>query len=198
MHTEDSLTRDMLITTASQQNCVDGQNGDMPTNITETDIKRATTSLVNQNGYMFLSGIEGEDRFGTAPVRQAYFALMHTEMIPDLEAIPSFKPSANYPDQRRVLDSEWGTVQNARFLVSSVAAKVANSSTLGRDVYKTCYVAKEGYGILTQDKYTAQFIYRPAIYSNPLATNVTVGWKTGMVPRLLNDAWVVCQNATIS
>ena len=188
----------MLAATATQVNCVGGSNGDMPTNISELDVKRATTSLVGQNGYMFLSGIQGEDRFGTAPVRMAYFALMHTDLIPDLESIPVFKPQANYANQDKVLDSEWGTVQNARFLVSSVGSTSPAASTLGATVYNTIYVAKEGYGVVEQDKYTAQFIYRPAIYSGPLAQNITVGWKAGMVPRILNDAWVLNSRSTIA
>jgi hypothetical protein len=38
-------------------------------------------TLRGNNAYSFLTGVEGEDRFGTAPVRDAYFGLGHTDLI---------------------------------------------------------------------------------------------------------------------
>ncbi len=65
--TEDELTRNMLAATASFINCVAGVNGDNPTEITRPDINRVVRTLANNNAYTILGGIEGQDRFGTAP-----------------------------------------------------------------------------------------------------------------------------------
>src|ERR1017187_957804 len=44
--TEDQLSRDMLAATASFINCVGGQNGDNPTEITRTDVDVITRTLM--------------------------------------------------------------------------------------------------------------------------------------------------------
>ena len=73
--TEDQLTRDMLASTASFINCTGGVNGDSPTELTRSDVDVVVEALVGNNAYTIMDNIEGEDKFGTAPVRDAYFAL---------------------------------------------------------------------------------------------------------------------------
>lgn len=65
--TEDELTRNMLAATASFIDCTAGVNGDSPTEITRPDINKVVRTLMQNNAYTILEGIEGEDRFGTAP-----------------------------------------------------------------------------------------------------------------------------------
>lgn len=62
--TEDEITRDMLQSTASFINCVGGANGDNPTEITRGDIDIVVRTLRGNNAYSFMTGVEGEDRFG--------------------------------------------------------------------------------------------------------------------------------------
>lgn len=199
--TEDELTRNMLAGTAAFVNATGGVNGDMPTEITTPDIDKVTTMLINNNAHMFLSGIEGDLKFGTSPVRMAFIALANSAIIPDLQdplTMPKFIAKSAYPDQSRTIESEWGAVNNCRFLVSSIGSVTPNSSMNGANVYNIFVVAKEAYGIVEQDQYTAQFLYRPAIYSGPLAQNVTAGYKFGSAYRILNDAWVINLRVTLS
>lgn len=65
--TEDQLTRDMLASTASFINCVGGVNGDVPTEITRSDVDTVVQTLLSNNAYTIMDMIEGEDKFGTAP-----------------------------------------------------------------------------------------------------------------------------------
>jgi len=195
--TEDELTRNMLAGTAAIQNCVGGVNGDVPTEITTANVDAVTRTLIGNDGHMFLSTIEGEDKFNTAPVRNAYFALCHTDLTPDLQNMASFIPAARYPNQQNVIDSEWGAANNLRFLVSSIGSITPNASLAGRDIYNIFCVAKEAYATVEQDRYTAQFIYLPAQFSGPLAQNVTAGYKFASAYRILNDAWVVNLRATL-
>jgi len=62
--TEDELTRDMLLATASQINCVGGSNGDNPTELTYSDIIGVVRELRTNNAYEFMEGIGGENKFG--------------------------------------------------------------------------------------------------------------------------------------
>lgn len=57
----------MLASTASFVNATAGGNGDNPTEITGADILDVVRALRGNNAYSFLSGIQGENRFGTAP-----------------------------------------------------------------------------------------------------------------------------------
>ncbi len=181
-------------------NATFGTNGDLPTNITQPDIDKVTTMLINNDAHMFLSGIEGDLKFGTAPVRMAFVALANSRIIPDLQnpaLVPKFIAKSEYPDQSRTIESEWGAVNNCRFLVSSIGSVIPKSSINMKDILNVFVVAKESYGIVEQDQYTAQFLYRPAIYSGPLAQNVTAGYKFGSAYRILNDAWVVALRCTL-
>lgn len=65
--TEDQLMRDMLASTSSFINCVGGTNGDNPTEITRSDVDTVVRSLRGNSAYSFMSGIEGDNKFGTAP-----------------------------------------------------------------------------------------------------------------------------------
>jgi N4-gp56 family major capsid protein len=188
----------MLASTASFINCTGGTNGDNPTQITRTDVDTVIRTLMTNNAYTISDNIEGEDRFGTAPVRDAYFALGNSALIGDLEQIQGFIAKAQYPSQFETLRPEWGSVSNLRFLLSSIGSVSTSESALGADVYNIFCVGMEAYAVVEQDGYSAQFIYRPPIYDGPLALNASVGYKFAQVPRITNDAWVLNLRATLS
>ena len=196
--TEDQLTRDMLAATAAFMNCVGGVNGDVPTELTLTDIQSVVKTLLGNNAKTLLDNIEGEDRFGTGPVRNAYFGMMHTDVTSNLEAVQTFIQVNNYPSPMNALHSEWGTVGSVRFLVSSIGSVSQNASALGANVYNIFITGTEAYACIEQDGYSASFIYRPPIYDGPLALNASVGYKFAEVPRLLNDTWLINLRTTLS
>jgi N4-gp56 family major capsid protein len=195
--TEDQITRDMLASTASFINCTGGVNGDNPTNITRSDVGTVVRTLLDNNAYTILDNIEGKNEFGTAPVRDSYFALCSTHLTSDLENVSGFLQKAQYPGGYEPLPSEWGNVGNLRFLVSSIGSQFVNASANGNTIYNIFCVGLEAYACIEQDGYSASFIYRPPIYSDPLAQNISVGYKFAEVPRILNDLWVINLRATL-
>jgi N4-gp56 family major capsid protein len=196
--TEDVLTRDMLAGTASFINCTGGVDGDNPTEITRSDVDTVVRALLNNNAYTIMDNIEGEDRFGTAPTRDSFFALCSTQLIGNLDNVNGFIQKAQYPSPMNALRSEWGAIGNLRFLVSSIGSISPNASSLGADVYNIFCVGMEAYACIQQDGYSASFIYRPPIYDGPLALNASVGWKMAEVPRITNDQWVINLRATLA
>ena len=76
-----------------------------------------------------------------------------------------------------MLYSEFGSVTNFRILTSSNAIVQLAASINGRDVYNNMIVAREAYSHIEQDGYSSQLIYRPPIFSGPLALNGTLGVK---------------------
>lgn len=196
--TEDTLTRDMLAGTAAFINCTGGVNGDNPTEITRSDVDTIVRTLLNNNAYTIMDNIEGEDKFGTAPVRDAYFALCSTNLTGNLDTVAGFIQKNQYPAPMNALRSEWGAIGNLRFLVSSIGSVTPNASNLGANVYNIFCVGMEAYAIIEQDGYSASFIYRPPIYDGPLALNASVGYKFAQVPRITNDLWVINLRATLA
>ena len=196
--TEDELTRNMLASTASFINATGGTNGDNPTELTRSDVDEVIRSLADNNAYTIADNIIGEDRFGTAPVRDAYFALGSTKLIGDLENINGFIAKAQYPSPMHALREEWGSVSNLRFLISSIGSESVGASNLGANVYNVFCVGMEAYAVVEQDGYSSQFIYRPPIYDGPLALNASVGYKFAQVPRITNDAWVINLRTTLA
>lgn len=108
--TEDQLTRDMLASTASFINCTGGVNGDSPTELTRYDVDQVVEALLGNNAYTIMDNIEGEDKFGTAPVRDAYFALCNTALIGNFDSVNGFINKAQYPSPMNALRSEWGSI----------------------------------------------------------------------------------------
>jgi hypothetical protein len=116
----------------------------------------------------------------------------------NLEGVNTFIHKNQYPSPMNALRSEWGSIGNLRFLVSSIGSFVANASNLGANVYNIFCVGMEAYACIEQDGYSASFIYRPPIYDGPLALNASVGYKFAEVPRITNDLWVLNLRATLA
>ncbi|KKN33425.1 hypothetical protein LCGC14_0803920 [marine sediment metagenome] len=196
--TEDELTRNMLAATAAFINCTGGTNGDNPTEITRADVDEIIRTLVTNNAYTIADNIEGEDKFGTAPVRDAYFAMGSSQLIGDFENVQGFIAKAQYPSPMHALRPEWGSISNLRFLVSSIGSVTEAASLNGSNVFNVFCTGLEAYACVEQDGYSSQFIYRPPIYDSPLALNASVGYKFAEVPRITNDAWVINLRCTLS
>ena len=169
---------------------------DNPTELTAADISVVVQTLLGNNAKTISQGIEGADKFGTAPIRNSYFALCDSDLTSDLNDVDGFTHSAQYPQQKNILTSEWGTVQNLRFFISSEGSVTANASANGADVYNVFCVGMEAYTIVEQDSLSAHFIYRPPIYDGPLALNASCGWKMGFASRITNDLWALNLRAT--
>ena len=195
--TEDILLRNMLQASAAVINCSNGVNGDVPTELTTPDIETVIQVLAAADAETLMNNIEAENRFGTGPIRWSYIAMMHSNLIPSLQAVQGFLHASQYPSTQSVLQSEWGNVQNIRFLQSSIGAVALNSSALGADVYSIFIAANESYANVKQNRYTSSFVYRPPIFSDALAQNASVGWKTANAQVITNDTWVLNLRCTL-
>lgn len=193
---EDELYRNILASSASFIDSVNGTNGDNPTNFARADIDDVVRTLVSNDAYTLMDYQEGMDKFGTGPIRRAYAAMMDSDLIPELENVAGFISQAQYPSPAQTLPSEWGSVSNIRFFVTSIGFVSPNSSALGNDVYETFITGMEGYGGIEQDGYSASFIYRDPILDSPLALYATVGYRFAAAFVIQNDAWVIRLRST--
>ena len=189
---EDRLMRDMLAASASSINATGGNNGDNPTQISVSDVSGVTTALLSADALSVLDSIEGENRYGTAPVPNSFFALAHTGLIKDLDALGNdFTRTIRYPSQVNILKPEYGSVGQLRFLVSSAGSISKTASRLGRDVMNIFCVGIEAIACIYANEFSSEFIYLPKEFSGGLAQNITMGMKFFEAPRILNDLWLV-------
>ena len=195
---EDIILRDYLLSAVQQYNCKGGLNGDNPTNMVVRDASNVSSTLNTNNAFKFLNGKEGEDKYGSSPVRAAYMVFCHTEMEPDLDGLDDFTSSWNYPNQNNVCYSEYGAVLNLRFFTSSQSAVQRGASALGADVFNNMVVARESYSHIDQDGYSMRLIYRDPIFSGPLALNGTFGVKFAQAQAILQDTWIRNMRCTLS
>lgn len=196
--TDDELTRNMLESTASFINCVNGVNGDNPTELSRADIDAIVFTLIGNSARMISDNIEGDLKFGTAPVREAYWVMAHSDVLTDLEAVGGFINTSQYPEMN-ILHAEWGSVGNSRWTYSPIGSVTQNASALGANIYNCFTTAREGYANILQDRGTAQFIYQGLGSGNdPLLQRQTAGYKFAQVPRLLNDQWTLTLRTTLA
>jgi N4-gp56 family major capsid protein len=188
---EDLILRDYIVSAASQINAGSGSNGDNPTNLGMADFSIVAATLDTNNAYKFMSGIEGENRFGTGPVRSAYFMLSSTELQADFDQLTgpngSFLSQWNYPNNTSALPSEYGSVFNIRILTSSEAPVARGTSAKGADVYYNTVLGKQAITHINQDGYSMNLIYRDPYYSGMLAQNATLAVKFAQAQAITQD-----------
>lgn len=186
---EDLILRDFVVSAASQLNAGGGSNGDNPTNLGMSDFSLVATTLDTNNAYKFMTGIEGMDRFGTGPVRSAYFMLSSTELQSDFDALvgTGFLNQWNYPTNASALPAEYGSAFNVRILTSSEAPVSRGTSALGNDVYFNTTLGKQAITHINQDGYSMNLIYRDPYYSGMLAQNATLAVKFAQAQAITQD-----------
>lgn len=189
--TMDEIVRDVLASTASLTNCTNGANGGTPTELTYDDIQGVVRTLMSASAKMFAPMISGSNKFGTAPVRKAFWGMGHTDLVLDLDNISEFISTANYPSQEGVMPSEWGSVGNVRFVLSPLGYESAGT-------YSTFICGQEAYGVVELNEAMASSIYKPLGHGDdPLDQRATVGWKNFFCARILNDNWLVNLASTL-
>ena len=197
--TEDKLIRDMLASTATSVNCVGGGNGNNPTNIAGSDIDRVARNLIGNNAWTVTDNIEGENRIGTSPIRNAFVAMCHSDLITDLDSIPRWESKADYANASKSLNSEWGAYRNVRFFVSSQGSIDFQAAALfSADVYNIFVCGVDAYGVVNQTLASAKFVYRDPLYDGPLAQNASVGYKFASAQVIYQDEWIQKLRATLA
>lgn len=190
---EDIILRDFLLSSVSVYNARGGLNGDSPTEFSVRDASAVASALDTANAFKFLTGKMGDLKFGSSPVRSAYFFLTSTEMQPTFDALvgQGFTSSWNYPNQNETLYSEYGALLNLRIFTSSESAVQRGASSInGNDVFNNMTVARESFAHIEQDGYSSQLLYRPPIFSGPLALNGTLAVKFAQAQAILQSTWI--------
>jgi len=73
------------------------------TELAASDISVIVQTLLGNNAKTISQGIEGADKFGTAPIRNSYWALCDSDLTSDMNDVDGFTHAANYPQQKNIL-----------------------------------------------------------------------------------------------
>lgn len=193
MHrTEDELIRNVMVSTASVTTAT---NGDPTTTaLNETDIDAIANTLQNNDAGPVAPMIRASTGQGTSPVMAAYWAIMNTRLNKDLKLVTGFMNVSEYSNQGTVLEAERGSVNEVRFLASSVAHKEGSVTeafpTSAGDYFYIPILARHAYGVVSLEKANAKLIIHPrgsAGSADPGDQRQTAAWKFMNVCRILND-----------
>lgn len=195
--TRDELVRDILVASLTATHAAGGSNGNTPTEITKADIDDMVLTLLGYDAEFFAPKITAGAGVGTGPIREAFWGIAHTDLIDDLEDVSNFKSTAEYPRQEGVVDGEWGSTGNVRWLVSSVADK---QTTPNPDEYNLPIIAKNAYAVTDLESGSESIVkaFGSGGTSDPLNQRATAGWKMAFVARVLNDNFIQLLQVTHS
>jgi len=181
--TIDAIVRDILHSCASLTQCA-GSGGD--NSLTKADIDGVVLTLLKANAEFMTPMMRAASGQGTSPIRQAFWALGDVDVTTNLEAVSGFKSTSQYPAQSGVLDAEWGSTGNVRWLLTT-------EGWTDGTWYDNYIIGRNAYGIVDLSAGNAKNIVKPfgsGGTSDPLNQRATSGWKTMFVARILNDSFM--------
>jgi N4-gp56 family major capsid protein len=167
------------------------------------DQRRVTTALNRQNAKKISSVVASNPDYGTKSVEAAYMAVCHPDIESDLRNISGFKPVADYGPHTSPMEGEIGSIEQVRYLSSTVLAPFADAggakgsmrSTSGTsaDVYPILYFGRDAFGIVPlkgKSAMTPMVVNPKPAPGDPLAQRGTVGWKLWTATVILQDAFM--------
>ena len=199
--TEDELIRNVLVSTASS---LLASNGDpTATLLNETDIDTVANTLQDNDCSPVTPLIRASTGQGTSPVLPSYWGIMNTALNKDLKKVTGFMNTSEYGGQNTVLEAERGSVNEVRFLSTSVAHKEGSSieafpASAGSHYYIPI-IARHAYGVVSLETANAKLIIHKrgsAGSADPGDQRQTAAWKFMNVCRILNDNNIIVLKVT--
>ena len=181
---------------------------DINTTITRDLCRTAVRALEGQKAGFLSQMISGGPKINTYPIPEAYIAVCHTDVRPDLERCTGFKDPSEYAGNMGLIPGEIGSVGKIRFVgdvncepwadgggakAGSGVTMLSTSGTLA-DVYPILVFGKDAYGVIPLAGMNAMetLIHNPqASASDPLAQRGSQGWKGWNGCVILNDSWML-------
>ena len=173
------------------------------TAITLADQRRVTTGLNRQNAKKITSVVASNPDFNTKSVEAAYVAVCHPDLESDIRNMTGFVPVASYGPHTSPWEGEIGSVEQVRYLTSTVIAPFADAggakgalrstSGVNADVYPVLIFGRDAYGIVPlkgKSSMTPMVVNPKPAAGDPLAQRGTVGWKLWTSTVILQDAYM--------
>lgn len=179
------------------------------TAITIADQRRVTTALNRQNAKKISTVVASTADYNTKSVEAAYMAVCHPDLETDLRTMSGFKPVADYGPHTSPFEGELGSVEQVRYLSSTVIAAFAGTGVVTAsaptlrhqdagtgdkvDVYPILYFARDAFGIVPlkgKSSMTPMVVNPKPAAGDPLGQRGTVGWKLWTATVILQEAFM--------
>lgn len=171
--------------------------------ISLADQRRVTTALNRQNAKKITQVVASSADFNTKSVEASYMAVCHPDLETDIRSMTGFKPVADYGPHTTPFEGEIGSIEQVRYLTSTVmapwadagGAKGALRSTTGTsaDVYPILIFGRDAFGIVPlkgKSSMTPMVVNPKPAAGDPLAQRGTVGWKLWTATVILQEAFM--------
>lgn len=182
--------------------------GDINAAVSRSDIRMIVRQLRRAKAKPITRVIKSSTDYGTQAVEAGYFALCHTDLIPDIKNATGFQSVKDYDGG---LEGEIGAIDQIRFICTQnftpwLAAGKSGTTFLSSgepvaaaaaaDVYPIIVIAADSYGAVhLQGRQAAEmFVLNPGVAretADPLAQKGTVGWKMWYACARLCESWIV-------
>lgn len=193
---EDLLMRDLLASSVSYINATAGINGDQPSEISRQDVNNIERILLSNDARTMLESVDAQNKFNTSPVRDAFIALAHTDIVSDLQSVAGVILKAAYPSQEGLRPEEYCSISRFRFFVSSKCNKIPGASLNGATVYTVPMYGLEAFAKVEQNSYSAVLGYRPPYVVSSVAQNSQLYGKFAIARAITNQNWISGLNVT--
>ena len=177
--------------------------GNVVAAISLADQRRVTTGLNRQNAKKITQVVASNPDFNTKSVEAAYMAVCHPDLETDIRTMTGFVPVASYGPHTSPFEGEIGSVEQVRYLTSTVMAPWADAggakgsmrSTNGTsaDVYPVLIFGRDAFGIVPlkgKSSMTPMVVNPKPAPGDPLGQRGTVGWKLWTSTVILQDAFM--------
>lgn len=148
--------------------------------------------------------LKASQMIATEPVAPAFVAFGHSNLEPDLRALPEFVVREKYANMQTISDYEIGKFQDIRFILSPQLTPfwgaggnptgVLSRDGVAADVYPIVIVGQDAFGVVPlrgMDSATVTIQNPKATYEDPLAQRGFASWKMWYVAVRLNEEWMV-------
>lgn len=176
------------------------------TAITLADQRRVTTALNGQNAKKISQVVASTPDYNTKSVEAAYMAVCHPDCETDIRDMTGFKPVADYGPHTTPFEGEIGSVEQVRYLSSTVVAPFVDSggtavtnslrfttASSACDVYPVLIFGRDAFGIIPlkgKSSMTPMVVNPKPASGDPLGQRGTVGWKLWTTTIILQEAFM--------
>jgi len=212
--TLDTIYRDILNvgTSAFYAGAVGGKVN-VITSVTTTDLDKVLRALRNNKAKYYNKMIKSSTGVGTSPIRATYYAIVHPNMIYDIEKLTGFVSVADYSKPETAHENEIGAYKNLRFIETTEAKYTAGAtgvtSAVGSsgleatstyvNVYNMLIFGMDAYGVVDLSGHASRNIVRGfGSGDDPLEQRATSGWKAVTTCKILNDNFMYRLEAGVS
>lgn len=171
--------------------------------ITVDDIDVAGIKLKNQGAKKFTKVVVGSTAVGTAPIKACYIAICSPEVVNDLRKLTGWKEVHTYSDYSKAMEDEQGSIGDFRIIESNNNEALTGQGTaLDKRVHLSLFLGMEAYATVSlRSKEGIETIVKPIGSSganDPLNQFGSVGWKAITGCAILNEAWLIRVESTVT